>query len=178
MTGAHVHIPALETARLRLRPMAPGDFAAYAGFMAGPRSAGMGGPFDTGEAWGMFCHDASGWALYGLGALMIDRRADGACLGQVGINQGPLFPEPELGWLLYDGFEGQGYASEAARALRDHAFDDHGLPTLVSYVGPENRASARVAERIGGIADAHAARQPGAENEEDLVFRHDPGARG
>jgi RimJ/RimL family protein N-acetyltransferase len=177
VTGAAVHIPTLETARLVLRPMAPGDFPAYARLMAGPRAAGIGGPFDTTVAWGLFCHDAACWALFGLGALMIERRGDGACVGQVGINQGPLFPEPELGWLLYDGHEGQGYASEAARALRDHAFDGHGLPTLVSYVGPDNLASARVARRIGGVPDPVAARQPGEGNEADLVFRHDPGAR-
>ena len=67
----------------------------------------------------MFCHDIAGWALFGHGALTIELRPTGECVGQVGINHGRLFPEKELGWLLYDRHEGQGYATEAAKALRD-----------------------------------------------------------
>ncbi|MCP1911683.1 RimJ/RimL family protein N-acetyltransferase [Bradyrhizobium elkanii] len=50
---------------------------------------------------------------------MIEVTASKQCVGQVGINHGPLFPEQELGWLLYDG---QGYATEAALALRNWTF--------------------------------------------------------
>lgn len=160
--------PVLTTARLRLRPMVPGDWPAYAAFWATDRARHMGGPHDTFRAWGVFCHDAAGWALWGLGALMIDRRDDGVTVGQVGISQGPLFPETELGWFLYDGFEGQGYATEAGAALRDYALDR--APTLVSYVGPDNAASAAVAQRLGGVSDPTAQRQPG--DDEDLVFRY------
>src|SRR5262245_51652788 len=101
--------------------------------MASPRSIGMGGPYDLRGAWGMFCHDIACWELFGHGALMIELKSDRVCVGQVGINHGPLFPEKELGWLLYDGFEGEGYATEAARAMRDWAFDVLQLATLVSY---------------------------------------------
>jgi len=94
---------------------------AYQVFLASPRSAGMGGPIDVRAAWGMFCHDLACWRLFGHGALMIEVTASKQCVGQVGINRGPLFPEQELGWLLYDGHEGQGYATEAALALRDWA---------------------------------------------------------
>lgn len=160
--------PTLTTARLTLRPMRPEDFGPYAALMAGPRAAGMGGPFDTRAAWGLFCHDAAGWALHGLGALMIDVTATGVTVGQVGLNAGPLFPEPELGWMLYDGHEGQGYATEAAAALRDWAFARAGLATLVSYTDPCNATSQAVARRLGAIADPDAPRHdPG-----DVVFRH------
>ena len=99
---------------------------------------------------------------------MIDRMGDGTCIGQVSINHGPLFPEKELGWMLYDGFEGQGYAHEAAAAMRDWAFDILGLETLVSYVDPGNQKSIAVAERLGAVRDPDALRQ----DPEDLVFRH------
>lgn len=167
--------PALDTPRLRLRAMTPGDWPAYAALMASPRARHMGGPFDTSAAWGLFCHDAAGWALYGMGALMADRRDTGATVGQVGINNGPLFPEPELGWFLHDGHEGQGFATEAARALRDWAFDEGGLSTLVSYMDPDNHASAAVALRLGAAPDARAPRPPG--DPADLVFRHTPEGR-
>lgn len=163
-------IPTLQTARLTLRPPVMADFPAYAALMASARATHMGGPFDRRAAWGVFASDVAMWALFGHGALMLEARADGQCVGQVGINHGPLFPEKELGWLLYDGFEGHSFASEAAAALRDWAFATLGLPTLVSYVDPDNHASQRVARRLGGRLDATAPRQ----DPEDLVFRYHP----
>ena len=46
-------------------------------------------------------------------------------------------------------FWNQGYATEAACAVRDYAFTTLRLPRLVSLVRPGNRASARVAEKVG-----------------------------
>ena len=43
---------------------------------------------------------------------------------------GRCTPEKELGWLVYDGYEGQGYATEAAAALRDWAFNPLGVDRL------------------------------------------------
>jgi RimJ/RimL family protein N-acetyltransferase len=160
--------PTLQTERLTLRPMVAADFPAYAAMMATPRAKGMGGPFGERAAWGMFCHDAAGWALFDLGALMLDRRDTGATIGQVGLNSGPLFPEPELGWMLYDGHEGQGFATEAAGALRDRAFANLKLESLVSYTDPDNHGSQAVARRLGAVLDTGATGQ----DPTDLVFRH------
>ncbi len=159
--------PTIRTERLILRTPVAGDFPDYAAFLASERAQHMGGPYDRRGAWGLFCHDVAQWPLFGHGALMIEL-PDGACAGQVGINHGPLFPEKELGWLIYAGHEGQGYASEAAAALRDWAFGQLGLQTLVSYVDPRNQRSIAVAERLGARLDANADRtDPG-----DLVYRH------
>jgi RimJ/RimL family protein N-acetyltransferase len=167
-------VPTLLTSRLTLRPMVAGDFPAFFGFWQSDRSVFTGGPLDLRGAWGVFCHDVALWPLYGHGALMIDLRDGGTSVGQVGLNAGPLFPETELGWFLYAGHEGRGYATEAAAALRDWAFAVRGLQTLVSYVDPGNHASSRVAERLGAVLDPDAVRQPG--DETDLVWRHPMGA--
>ncbi len=164
--------------------MAFADWPAYRALMASERACHMGGPFPEQAAWGMFCADHAQWDLFGAGALMIEDRTSGACLGQVGINSGPLFPEPELGWFLYPGAEGRGIAFEAASALRDWARSGaksgagHGSPdgaqaaggmaTLVSYIAPANHRSRRLAERMGAWLDAEAPRQ----DRDDLVFRH------
>lgn len=161
-------IPILTTPRLILRPPVISDYPAYAAFLASPRSAYMGGPHTGWAAWGMFCHDVGQWELFGHGALMVELRESGDCVGQVGINHGPLFPEHELGWLLYEGFEGRGYAVEAAAALRDWALNDRKLPTLVSYCDKANARSIAVAEKLGAVLDPDAPRQ----DPEDLVFRH------
>lgn len=160
-------IPRLVTARLVLRAPDAADFPAYAALMASPRAHFMGGPFDTRAAWGLFCHDVASWSLFGHGALMMDLAAGGPCVGQVGINLGPLFPERELGWLVYDGHEGHGYATEAARALRDWAAT-RGVRGLVSYIDPGNARSVAVAERLGATRDDVAPRQ----DPDDLVYRH------
>lgn len=161
-------IPRIETGRLLLRAPVSADFPAYARLMASPRARGMGGPFDEKAAWGMFCNDVAGWALFGHGALMIDLKDEGVCVGQVGINHGPLFPEKELGWLVYDGQEGRGYATEAAAAMRGWAEHERGLYGLVSYIDPANIRSIAVAERLGAILDPAAPRQ----DVDDLVYRH------
>lgn len=159
-------IPLLKTERLVLRAMRPGDWPAYAALMGSVRARHMGGPFHARVAWGMFCADHAQWDLFGTGALMIEERATGMCLGQVGINQGPLFPEPELGWLVYPGAEGRGIAQEAARAMLDWARGR--LPGLVSYVDADNVRSIRLAQRLGAMRDDAAPRPDAA----DLVFRH------
>lgn len=144
------------------------DWPTYADFMASDRAIHMGGPFAKAAAWGMFCHDVAQWSLMGHGSLMVEDRADGNCVGQVAINAGPLFPEHELGWLLYPGFEGRGYAFEAATALRAWGFDGLKLKTLVSYIHPDNMHSRRLAERLGAVLDEAAERHDPV----DVVYRH------
>lgn len=170
MAAGLKQIPTLETPRLVLRPLREDDFPAYGAFLASPRSRYMGGPYSGWAAWGMFCHEIACWDLFGHGGLLIERRDDGAGVGVIEINGGPLFPEPELGWMLYEGFEGQGYATEAAAALRDWGFKVAGLNTLVSYFDPANVRSIAVARRLGGVLDPQAPRQ----DPEDLVFRYQP----
>ena len=161
-------IPTIETGRIRLRAIGMADWPAYCDLLRSDRSVHMGGPYSTEGAWGTFCHDVALWSLEGHGALMIDDRRTGACVGSVGINAGPLFPEREIGWFVYPEAEGRGYATEAAAALRDWALAERGLETLVSYIDPANGRSIRVAERLGARLDGEAPRKA----PKDLVYRH------
>ena len=160
----------IQTERLILRPMTMADWPDYAALMMSERAIHMDGPMGKAKAWGMFCHDVAQWSLFGHGALMFDDRQSHACLGQVGINAGPLFPETELGWFVYSHAEGKGYAYEAACALRDWAFKVRQFESLVSYITLENQRSIRLAERMGAVLDRDAQRpEPGV-----LVYRHRP----
>lgn len=161
-------IPTLTTSRLTLRPMRFDDWPAYRQLMASERAQFMGGPFSDAAAWGMFCSDHAQWDLFGCGALMIDETLTGACVGQVGINAGPLFPEFELGWFVYPDFEGRGYAREAAEAMLRWAKEVRQLPSLVSYVDPANARSTGLAVRLGAELDPKAERP----SPDDLVYRH------
>jgi RimJ/RimL family protein N-acetyltransferase len=160
-------IPILMTARLTLRAMAL-MIGRHMQSSCSRSERDTWGPFDVRVSWGMFCADHAQWDLFDCGALMIEDRETGACLGQVGINSGPLFPENEVGWLVYLEAEGQNYAHEAASALLDWARGVRKLDTLVSYVDPDNARSCRLAERLGAVLDHQAARSDAT----DLVFRH------
>lgn len=159
--------PTLDTARLVLRPMTMADYPAYFSFVSGTRTQYMNGPHDVATAWHVFCGDVAQWPLKGMGGLVITK--DGVAVGTVGLCQPPDFPEPELGWFLYDGAEGQGIVIEAAAALRDWGLGPRGLSTMVSNIDPDNQRSIRVAGRLGSRIDPLAA-TPG--NGPTEVWRH------
>lgn len=56
---------------------------------------------------------------------------------------------PEIGYWLGAGWWGQGFATEAVRALIDHAFDEHGYEALKAGARTSNPASRRVLEKCG-----------------------------
>jgi RimJ/RimL family protein N-acetyltransferase len=60
--------------------------------------------------------------------------------------------QPELGWALIRAHWGYGYATEAAAAIRDWAYEFRAIDRLVSLISPDNIRSKRVAERLGAIA--------------------------
>jgi [ribosomal protein S5]-alanine N-acetyltransferase len=57
--------------------------------------------------------------------------------------------EIEIGYRLHPDYWDKGIATEAAMAVRDHAFRDLKLPRVISLIHPENIPSRRVAEKIG-----------------------------
>ncbi|GAB2188851.1 GNAT family N-acetyltransferase [Sessilibacter sp. MAH1] len=74
-------------------------------------------------------------------------------IGFVGLNN-PDYPLPfspctEIGWRLNKKFWYNGYASEAARAVLQYAFDELKLEQVVSFTVKSNIRSIAVMERIG-----------------------------
>ena len=55
--------------------------------------------------------------------------------------------EIEIAYRLHPDYWGRGLATEAAQAVRDHAFRDLKLPRVISLVHPDNLPSRRVAEK-------------------------------
>jgi RimJ/RimL family protein N-acetyltransferase len=60
--------------------------------------------------------------------------------------------ECELGYTFDPAVWGQGFATEAARCVRDYARDVLRLPYAISAISPQNVRSRRVAERGGARA--------------------------
>lgn len=89
------------------------------------------------------------WVLRGHGYWAVEEKETGKFVGSVGLWRSEGWPELELGYWLMPEMQGRGYATEAAAASRDYAFEVLGAQTLVSYIHPENEPSKRVAERLG-----------------------------
>lgn len=161
--------PILETERIRLRPIQTSDFDRLENFMASERSRYVGGPMSSGDCWRMFAGDVGQWVLLGFGAWAIEHRESGDYMGQIGLNHPVDFPERELGWLLWEEFEGHGYAFEAAMCAREFVYRQLGWKTVVSYVDPENARSIKLVERLGAVRDTDAATP---NNDPCYVYRH------
>jgi RimJ/RimL family protein N-acetyltransferase len=80
--------------------------------------------------------------------LAVTRREDGAFVGGVGLYlRNPT--KAELGYVYKRAAWGNGYATEAARALVDFGFRALGLHRIYALCVPANTASARVMEKLG-----------------------------
>lgn len=143
--------PTIATERLTLRQFEIGDLEGYVAYYTGPRTAGVGGPKPRHVVVDRFFSMAGQWALRGFGRYAIAK--DGAAFGHVGVMQTDTRDAPELTWSLWDPtYEGQGFATEAARAV-ESAWQ--GAP-LCAHIAPDNTPSQRVAERLGYVYDPQA----------------------
>lgn len=61
----------------------------------------------------------------------------------------------EIGWVFNPRYYGHGYATEAARALRDYGFEVLGLHRIIATCQPENIASYHIMEKLGMRREAH-----------------------
>ena len=148
-----VQVPVLTSQRLILREPRLADFDAYADFSASSRADFVGGPMDRAQAWRRFASGIGHWILRGFGLWTIEDKATGTVAGRTGLIAHEGWPETELGWQIYDGFEGQGYAHEAAMAARHQAYHVMGLPPMISLIAPANTRSRRLAERMGAVIE-------------------------
>lgn len=143
----------ITTARLRLRPFVPADLDFYAALLADPevmRYVADGRPRTRQQAEDGLARTIAGYdGAHGM--LAVERMADGALVGEAGLLQWdiPGVHDIEVAYTLARPFWGQGIATEAATALRDHALSALGLKRVISLIYPDNRASIRVAEKVG-----------------------------
>lgn len=80
----------------------------------------------------------------------IFRRADGVLVGDLVLfHLDRVNGNVEIGWVIRPDLSGQGYATEAVRALLGAAFEILGVRRVVARIDAENQASVRLAERVG-----------------------------
>jgi ribosomal-protein-alanine N-acetyltransferase len=80
---------------------------------------------------------------------LVARDANGEAVGMCGLVEREGLDHPDIGYAYLARHSGQGYATEAARAVLAHARDVLGLTTVLAITSPGNTASQRVLEKIG-----------------------------
>jgi ribosomal-protein-alanine N-acetyltransferase len=144
----------LETERLVLRRLEPDDLPALHALYRDPVVRRY---FPDGTRTLEETREELEWFLGGhprhpeLGLWATVERATGAFLGRCGLLPWTIdgAPEVEVAYLIDPTRWGEGFATEAARAIVRHAHEALGLGRLIGLIDPANAASVRVAEKVG-----------------------------
>ena len=162
-----IDIPQLESERLILRAPRMDDLAPMVEFFAAPRSQSIGGPLDRGQVWRALLRSAGHWQLRGYVLWHLVDKSSATMCGYCGFIEHIEWPEAELAWGVYDGYEGRGIAYEAAVAARA-AGPALGVPQPISLIDPQNTRSRRLAERLGAVVET----ETQLLGETVLIYRH------
>lgn len=146
----------LRTARLVLRGWRDEDRDDWAALNADPEVMEyFPATLDRAQADAAFDRIATALATRGWGLWAVEH--EGRFLGFTGLSpvgfDAHFTPATEIGWRLRRDAWGQGFVTEAARAVMRLAFDELGLPELVSFTSVGNVRSSAVMERLGMTRD-------------------------
>lgn len=141
----------IETERLTLRMWREDDFETYARICADPEVMRyLGGkPYTRLEAWRHMAYLVGHWHLRGYGHWAVEEKTSRQIIGRMGFFNPEGWPGFEVGWTLARESWGKGFASEGARRMLEYAFTEMGKDHVISLIHPENRASIKVAEKMG-----------------------------
>jgi len=117
------------------------------------RYLGNGQVLDKHASWRSCAALLGHWVLRGYGQWVAEEKATGTAIGRIGIYDPDGWPGLEVGWSLAREHWGKGYATEGGAAALRYAFDIVGVAHVVSLIQPDNAASIRVAEKLGGSVE-------------------------
>lgn len=148
--------PTLTTDRLILRAQALSDFEAYQAAWADPALTRFigGTPRDRNTSWQKLLMGSGLWPVLGYGFWSFIDGETGAFLGSGGLAQfergvAALVGHVEAGWAFVPAAWGKGYATEAMAAVLAWADDMLDVAEIRAIIDHDNRASQRVAEKLG-----------------------------
>jgi RimJ/RimL family protein N-acetyltransferase len=143
----------LQTERLRLRRYRKDDFENAYRLTSDPRVMRYyPATYDRDRVARMIDNILRSYDEIGYSVMVVERLSDGAYLGQIGLlhwKDVDAREDVEVAYMLTAEAWGKGYATEAARACRDWAFEHLGVDRVVSFIALANEPSMRVAERNG-----------------------------
>jgi ribosomal-protein-alanine N-acetyltransferase len=142
----------LQTSRLILRPFREQDIDVMAELFANPDFMRFSlGVFIERKQTVAFIEKVMGWDRLGIPSqFAVVPRGEYAIVGYCGFyHHAEVSGEIEIGYRLHPDYWNRGLTTEAAGAVRDHAFRDRKLSRVISLIHPENSPSRRVAEKNG-----------------------------
>jgi RimJ/RimL family protein N-acetyltransferase len=86
-----------------------------------------------------------------MGKLRVRRKSDGMLLGRAGFGLHGERGEPEIGYAMFPEYHGNGYATEAASALRDWVFRETDWMYFLGFADVRNVPSLAVLTKIGMV---------------------------
>ena len=142
----------LETERLYLREMAPDDFdALYTVLADSDIMQHYPYTFDEARVRNWINKNIERYRAFGFGLWAVCLKTTGEMIGDCGLTMqninGTILPE--IGYHIAKAYQHQGYAKEAARAVRDWTFANTRFGTVYSYMKKTNLPSAAVARANG-----------------------------
>jgi RimJ/RimL family protein N-acetyltransferase len=142
----------IETERLILRNIDPErDFESWARTMGDERTVRFldGKVLDRAAAWRHMASLIGHWVIRGYGSFSVEVKETGEWVGRVGPWYPEGWPAPEIGWTISPDHWGKGYATEAARASVEYAFNTLGWSQVIHVILVGNDASIAVAKQLG-----------------------------
>ncbi len=144
----------LETERLMLRKMTQADFSDLCKILQDEEVMyAYEGAFNDKEVQDWLDNQLRRYREDGFGLWAVILKQTGEMIGQCGLTMQDYNGEKvlEVGYLFQKKFWHQGYASEAAIACKQYAFDELGANEVFSIIRDTNTASQQVAVRNGMI---------------------------
>lgn len=145
----------LETERLRMRPITQDDYALVHKLQTHPevmRYIGMGHPKSEIEAQELFHRMHRHQQKHGFSLCPTYEKNSGSFIGFSGLVHLELKddnPDIEVGYWLLPEYWGNGYATEAATACVNWAFQNLPIDSLVGITHPDNQRSQNVLKKAG-----------------------------
>jgi len=145
--------PVLETERLRVEPFTLADapfilrLLNTPGFLTYIADKGV-RTIEQAEAY-LETGPLRSYALHGLGLCRVTLKSSGEAIGMCGLIHREGFDIRDLGYAFLPEFEGQGLATESARAVLAFGRETLGLDRVIALVGPENDRSIRLLVNLG-----------------------------
>ena len=148
----------LETERLCLREMTPDDFPALCRILQDAETmTAYEGPFSDAEVQEWLDRQIARYRKWGFGLWGVILKETGELIGQCGLTMQPWKDQEvlEIGYLFCRAFWHHGYATEAAVACKQYAFDRLGSREVCSIIRDTNIPSQNVAIRNGMTVRDH-----------------------
>ena len=142
----------IETERLYLREMTEGDFEALRRVL-GDEDIMRHYPytFDEERIRSWIARNRERYRIFGFGLWAVCRKDTGEVIGDCGLTMQVIDGQicPEIGYHIRADQQRQGFAAEAARAVRDWTFAHTPFRVIYSYMNADNLPSMRTAMSYG-----------------------------